>query len=280
MRIQNQNSGQLTSANYRWRPAPIIYISLFVHVAVIILLFTPLLTWRWAIAIIVANHLILCFAVLFPKSKLLGPNDTSLPDHAKRRNEIAITFDDGPDPEITPQVLDILDRYNAKASFFCIGKKVVEFPEIAKEIIKRGHCIENHSYHHPLGFSFYGMSGLHKEVQTAQQEITRVTGYTPQYFRAPAGFRSPMLDPIMAKNQLRYVSWTRRALDGVKANIEGARARLLRNFSAGDILLLHDGTKARTSYGESVVLTVLPTILEAAAAKNLKVVSLTKAFKE
>lgn len=276
----NQNSSQVKSTGYRWRPAPIIYISLFIHLTVIVSLFTPLMTWPWAITIIVANHLILCFAVLFPKSKLLGPNDTSLPNHAKQRNEIAITFDDGPDPEITPQVLDILDRYNAKASFFCIGKKVAEFPELAKEIIKRGHSIENHSYHHPLAFSFYGMSKLHEEVQAAQQEITRVTGYTPQYFRAPAGFRSPMLDPVMAKNQLRYVSWTRRALDGVKANIEAARTRLLRDFSAGDILLLHDGTKARTQDGKSVVLTVLPTILEAAAAKNLKVVSLTKAFKE
>ncbi len=280
MTIENETHRPMSAISYPWKPAPLIYISLFLHLVVLTLLSTSMISWKWAFAIIIANHLVISLSVLFPKGQLLGPNETHLPEYAKSRNEIAITFDDGPDPEITPQILDILDQYHAKASFFCIGEKVAKFPEVAKEIVRRGHTIENHSYHHPLNFSLFGLSKLHKEVNEAQLVIFETTGQLPRYFRAPAGFRNPMLDPILAKNGLHYMSWTRRALDGVKCNAESALERLLKNFSAGDILLLHDGTNARTQDNKSVAIAILPTLLAEAKARNFKVVSLKEAFQK
>ena len=280
MTTENETYRPIRAISYPWKPAPVIYISLFLHLFAFALLSISIISWKWALAIIIANHIGICLSVLFPKSSFIGLNETHLPAYAKQRNEVAITFDDGPDPEITPQVLDLLDQHQVKASFFCIGEKVAKFPEIAKEIIRRGHTIENHSYHHSLFFSLFGFSKLHKELNEAQQVIYETTGQLPRYFRAPAGFRNPMLDPILAKNGLYYVSWTRRALDGVKCNAESALKRLLKSFSAGDILLLHDGTKARTNDNKAVVLIVLPMLLDEAKARGFKVVSLRQAFQQ
>lgn len=90
------------------------------------------------------NQGVLTAAGMWPRSSLLGPNWTSLPEAAVSRGEIAITIDDGPDSEVTPLVLEILDEYGAKASFFCIGARAARYPELCREIVARGHAVENH----------------------------------------------------------------------------------------------------------------------------------------
>ncbi len=109
--------------------------------------------WRWALGAVVANHLLITAIGLWPRSNWLGPNWTCLPAAATARNEIALTIDDGPDPGVTPQVLDILDRYAAQATFFCVGEKAARYPDLCREIIRRGHAVENHSQHHRHTFS-------------------------------------------------------------------------------------------------------------------------------
>src|SRR5258708_19437836 len=194
----------------------------------------------WGLAVLGANHLGLFVAVLSPRGQLLGPNLVRLPAPAVRRREISLTFDDGPDPEVTPRVLELLDRYQAKASFFCIGEKAAAHPELVKEIARRGHSVENHSYHHHNAFAFFSLSRLKREVDAAQASVAAITGRPPDFFRAPAGFRSPLLDPVLAARGLRYVSWTRRGFDAVSCNSR----RILRELTGGlaprDILLLHD----------------------------------------
>src|SRR5204862_2263432 len=135
---------------------------------------------------------------------LLGPNIVRLPEAAARRGEVVLTFDDGPDPDVTPHVLELLDRYRMKASFFCIGEKAAAFPAIVKDIARRGHSVENHSNRHSYAFAFYGVSRLRHEVETAQSIVGQITGRAPEFFRAPAGFRSVLLDPVLAKRGLRY----------------------------------------------------------------------------
>ncbi|MGH8641916.1 MAG: polysaccharide deacetylase family protein, partial [Burkholderiales bacterium] len=216
-------------------------------------------------------------AVFWPRGPILGPNLNRLPAAAVRRKEVCLTFDDGPDPEITRRVLELLDQHQAKASFFCVGERATVHPEIVKEIAGRGHSVENHSQRHSWTFAWYGLRRLRREVEAAQEALGRIAGRTPMFFRAPMGLRSPLLDPVLAAQGLRYVSWTRRGLDGVSRNPALVLRRLTDGLAAGDVLLLHDDARVRTPEGEPVVLAVLPRLLEALSAAGLKSVPLPAA---
>ena len=276
MTFSVNNALDLSRNSRPWRPAPAIGFSIKLHIAGLIVVLLQPSVWLWVIGLIVLNHLVLVGAVLWPKGQLLGPNITRLPEAAALRGEVALTFDDGPDPVVTPRVLDLLDQYQAKASFFCLGAKAEAHPELLKEIVSRGHSVENHSYGHPYAFSFFGISRLRREVENAQKAITSIIGHAPIFFRAPAGFRSPMLDPVLAKAGLHYASWTRRGFDGVKSDPALVLQRLTQGLAAGDILLLHD--VARTADTEPAVLVVLPQLLKVLADKGLKSVALPVAF--
>ncbi|MEO8443309.1 MAG: polysaccharide deacetylase family protein [Betaproteobacteria bacterium] len=236
--------------------------------------------WPWVLGALAANHVVISAAAFWPRGRWLGPNVTRLPAAAAARAEISLTFDDGPDPQVTPQVLDLLDRYAAKASFFCIGEKAAAFPEIIRAIVRRGHSVENHTYRHPLAFAFFGMAALRREIDMAQTVIARVTGRAPSFFRAPAGFRSPLLDPVLAGCGMRYVSWTRRGYDAVRRDPSRVLHKLTRGLAAGDVLVLHDGARTLTAAGAPVVLAVLPALLEELAARGLKSVALPAACGE
>jgi len=191
---------------------------------------------------------------------------------------VALTFDDGPDPEVTPQVLDILARYDARATFFCVGEQVRAHPELCMEIVRRGHCVENHSGHHPTTFSLLGWQRMQQEVDDGQAAIRAATGIAPRFFRAPLGFRSPLLDPVLPRAGLQLASWTRRGFDTRERNPQRVLERLVDGLAAGDILLLHDGHCARADSGSAVVLEVLPRVLEAVRARDLKPVTLSQAI--
>jgi len=267
--IPNTTTAISSENGRRWRPAPALHVSVFLHAAAAVWLAAHLPAWPWVLGVLVANHLALFLAVLWPRGSLLGPNLVRLPASAARRREISLTFDDGPDPELTPRVLDLLDRYQAKASFFCIGEKAAAQPELVKEIARRGHSVENHSYHHRSAFAFFGTSRLKREVEDAQQTLTLIAGRPPAFFRAPAGFRSPFLDPVLSTAALRYASWTRRGFDTVSRDPQRILQRLTRGLAAGDVLLLHDSVP--------VVLAVLPALLGELAARGLRAVSLEAA---
>jgi peptidoglycan/xylan/chitin deacetylase (PgdA/CDA1 family) len=191
---------------------------------------------------------------------------------------VAITIDDGPDPDITPPVLALLEGYGACATFFCIGDRVLRYPDLAQEIVRRGHVIENHSQRHRHNFSLLGPSAMASEVSQAQESIFRVTGSSPKFFRAPAGLRNPFLDPVLARLELRLASWTRRGFDTVSADADAVFRRLANPILPGDILLLHDGHAARTRQGQAVILDVLPRLLDALNARGLKPVTLRSAL--
>jgi peptidoglycan/xylan/chitin deacetylase (PgdA/CDA1 family) len=234
--------------------------------------------WPWAAGALAANHTVLSALVLWPRNTLLGPNITGLPAEARERGEIALTFDDGPDPAVTPHVLDLLDAAGARATFFCIAKNAARHPELCREIVRRGHGIENHSSGHLLTFAMLGLGGLRRELCAAQETLAELSGRAPRFFRPPAGFRSPMLDPVLHAMNLRLVTWTRRAFDTRCEEAAPIAQRLTRGLAAGDILLLHDGNCARSRAGTPVVLEALPQVLAAARAHGLKPVTLHHAI--
>jgi peptidoglycan/xylan/chitin deacetylase (PgdA/CDA1 family) len=249
--------------------------SLLLHAAAAAVWIAQPALWPWAVATVLADHLVLTAAGLWPRSSLLGPNLRRLP--AAAGDCVAITIDDGPDPAITPKVLDLLDQHAAHATFFCIGQLVQTYPDLAREILRRGHCIENHSQRHLHRFSLLGPVGMSAEIAEAQRTIETITGQRPRFFRAPAGLRNPFLEPILARQGLQLASWTRRGFDTVNADADRVHERLTRNLAAGDILLLHDGHAARTASGIPVILAVLPGILETIAAARLRPITLRAA---
>lgn len=264
----------------RWRPSPFVLLSLVLHLAMVLAFVVQPVLWPWWLGAVVTDHLALTFASLWPRSTLLGHNMLRLPAAAIARNEIAITIDDGPDPKVTPLVLDVLDRYQANASFFLIGERAARYPDLASEIVRRGHSVENHSQRHSYLFSLYGPGAFRRDIANAQSSIQKATGSAPLFFRAPAGLRNPLLDFILNRLGLCYVTWTRRAFDTVSSDLQKVMRRLSSNLAPGDILLLHDGHAARTDTGQPVVLEVLPSLLGHAIASGLKPVTLRQAMKQ
>jgi peptidoglycan/xylan/chitin deacetylase (PgdA/CDA1 family) len=216
-------------------------------------------------------------AGLLPRTSLLGPNWTRLPDSARNANAIALTIDDGPDPVVTPQVLDLLDTLKVRATFFCIGANVQRYPALAREIVARGHALENHSQVHVHTFSVTLPGALTREIDAAQRTIEQFAGERPMFFRAPAGLRNLFLEPVLRKLDLRLAAWTRRGYDTRERDPQVVARRLLDGLAARDILLLHDGNAALAADGTPVILAALPIVIDAARKQRLRFVTLREA---
>lgn len=248
-----------------------------IHVLILVIcLVLPAYRWNMLVLLLLV-HLCIAGMVLTPCCKLFGENLTQLPHAARARGELVLTFDDGPDPSVTPKVLDLLDAFGAKASFFVIGERVRRNPEIAAEIVARGHSLENHTLSHSKRFSLFGVRRLYLEINDCQDLIARIGGQAPRFVRPTAGFSSPLLVPLLKHLGLRLATWTRRGFDTREQSAEKVLQRLCNSLAAGDILLLHDAQGALDAAGEPVILKVLPLLLERIAGLSLKAVTLPQA---
>jgi peptidoglycan/xylan/chitin deacetylase (PgdA/CDA1 family) len=262
-----------------WRESPILKGMLASHAFfafAVVLWPSHWLAWIFGLAIV---HAVVIALVLQPRNHVFGANLTRLPEPARLRNEVAVTFDDGPEELVTPQVLDLLDRFDAKGSFFIVGNKLETSPDLVREIVRRGHSVENHSSSHAVLFPFFGISRLRRDIEAVQSGVTSVCGRAPEFFRPPAGFHSPLLAPLLSHLGLRLATWTRRGFDARDGDPERVLRRLMRDLSSGDILLLHDGNSARDAEGTPVVLKVLPRLLSEIKSRGLRVVSLQQAMR-
>ena len=249
----------------RWRPPLAVRLSAGLHGTAAALLALHPAWWPGLAAAVAGNHLALTAAGLSPRSQALGPTTFRLPDG----NGVGLTFDDGPDPAVTPYVLDLLAEAGVRASFFCIGRRALRHPALVRRIAAEGHGVENHTHTHPNHFAMLGGAALHREIADAQSAIAGITGTPPRWFRAPMGIRSPLLDPALHRAGLRSANWTRRGYDTRCRQPGSVLSRLSRKLAAGDILLLHDGNCARTSGGTPVALEVLPHLLSRISASGL-----------
>jgi peptidoglycan/xylan/chitin deacetylase (PgdA/CDA1 family) len=139
----------------------------------------------------------------FPRAQLFG----TAVWHTPAANKLALTFDDGPNPAITPKLLELLAKHNAKATFFMVGKFVRECPSLAKEIAAQGHAIGNHTDTHP-NLLFCGRRETREELQRCSEAIQQAIWATPRWFRPPFGLRSPWLIEIAQRQGMRTVLWT------------------------------------------------------------------------
>jgi peptidoglycan-N-acetylglucosamine deacetylase len=157
-----------------------------------------------------------------------------------------LTIDDGPDPENTPRILDMLAEQNAKATFFVIGEKAERHPEVCRRIVSEGHGIENHTYSHPAGWWWVMPRPLvRREIGKASAAIKSTTGRAPRFFRSPVGMNNSSVHPAAAELALRVVGWSVDGCDGCLVTPTAIVRRIMRAVHPGAIVLIHENGPTR-----------------------------------
>lgn len=189
-------------------------------------------------AVIFAFAIVISFGVAIPQLQLFG---NFICRGAKTKKQVALTFDDGPDPRSTPQLLELLRAEKIPAAFFCVGRRVGENPALAAQIVREEHLLENHSYAHSNFTNFYSTARLQTELAQTQAVIEKSSGVAPKFFRPPVGLSNPATFRAARNLDLKVIGWTIRSLDTVIARPEKIVARVTRGLKPGAIILLHDG---------------------------------------
>jgi peptidoglycan-N-acetylglucosamine deacetylase len=182
--------------------------------------------------------LLVGLGVSFPEWQMFGPSLCRL---ATTEKVVALTFDDGPDPASTPVLLDLLARKGARATFFCIGKRVARHRELARRITGEAHLIGNHSFAHRRRTNFFSVSQLRADLERAQAEITRTVGRKPEFFRPPMMLTNQRVFRVARVLSLTVTGCTMRGYELRAANTQQVLNRVLRRLKPGAIIALHDG---------------------------------------
>lgn len=157
---------------------------------------------------------------------------------------IALTFDDGPHPDFTPQILRTLDQYQVRATFFMIGERMEKYPEIVKEAAAKGHVIGNHTYTHPRNLESLTSDEVIRELDDCEQVIEKLVGRRTHLFRPPRGLVNGAVLRIAREERYQTILWTVSADHHDAPTPEAMAARVLRRARPGAIILAHDGTFA------------------------------------
>ena len=219
-----------------------------------------------SLALFLFSGVLFFIPTLLPSDSLFGPIITQFPTS---RKELWLTIDDGPDPQDTPCLLDLLDHYQAKATFFVIGAKAKEHPHLIQEILQRGHSIGNHTQSHPVSSFWIALPHqLRKELSLCQKTITQIAPLaTPTLFRAPVGMTNFFLHPILSEQKLTLVGWSARGFDTVADCPEKVVQRIWKQVTPGAIILLHEGI-ALTQNGERIAPQILERLLQKLAQEH------------
>lgn len=179
---------------------------------------------------------------------------------------IALSFDDGPDPELTPKILSLLREQKIKATFFVIGKKAEQHPEILNAMDADGHIIANHTYTHSRAMGFFRTNKLSSDIEMCSDIIERITGKKPLFFRPPFGVTNPRYSKVLRKLKLFSIGWSSRSFDTVTENKNVLLKRVKKSIKKGAILLFHDT--------QNITMEALPDIIEYCHKNAIKIVPL------
>lgn len=191
---------------------------------------------------IFVSHLLLLYATLVPNSRWWGPVAT----HFKTTERaVWVTLDDGPSLAHTLKLLDLLEQFEAKATFFVIAEAAERHPHLITEILMRGHGLANHTYSHPSGtFWAYGPRAIAEEIDRCAEAL-RVTEERPVvFFRAPAGLKNMFVHPALARRGMMLIGWTVRGFDTILRDPQHVAARIEKRVEPGAIIVLHEGRRA------------------------------------
>ena len=209
---------------------------------------------RLFIAVLCLTTLFIVYLFFHPRNQWLVANRSRV-DGARC---VALTFDDGPDPIYTPRLLDLLREKGVKATFFVVGKRADQYPEVVRRAWSEGHLVGNHTWsHYPL-FCFLMPRRLQSEIERGTDSVRRSCGSTPRFFRSPVGLRHPLLAPYLENAGLEYISWSIRTLDTFVTDSSVLARRILSRAASGDIILLHD----HLPRGTDAMLQALPRVID------------------
>jgi peptidoglycan-N-acetylglucosamine deacetylase len=194
--------------------------------------------WIALSTLFTTSGLVVGLGVSFPEWQMFGQSLCRLPTTQK---VVALTFDDGPDPLSTPVLLDLLARKGARATFFCIGKRVARHRDLARRITAEAHLIGNHSFAHRRGTNLFSVARLRADLERAQQEISRTVGRTPEFFRPPMMLTNQRLFHVTRQLSLTVTGCTLRSYDLRGGDTQKVLHRVLRRLKPGAIIALHDG---------------------------------------
>ncbi|RBP47701.1 peptidoglycan/xylan/chitin deacetylase (PgdA/CDA1 family) [Roseimicrobium gellanilyticum] len=209
------------------------------------------LLW-WALGLLMTGHALWLISTLIPACQWCGEVVTTLSQARGEKEpvgaeskEVWLTIDDGPHPEDTPRLLDLLDAHQARATFFFIGANAKKHRKLVRQVIKRGHEVANHTMNHPQYWYWaYGPGSAEREIDECQKVLSDVADVTPRWFRAPAGFKNPIVQQHVEKTGLRVAAWSARGHDGVVTDKERVLQRLYSEIQPGGIILMHEGRVA------------------------------------
>ncbi|WP_200893859.1 polysaccharide deacetylase family protein [Xanthomonas sp. GPE 39] len=216
--------------------------------------------WRIGLPVLLLSHAAFLLPVFLPRAWLYAPVLDRLPGSAPR---VWLTIDDGPS-EDTVAILELLDRYQAKATFFLVGARAAARPQLVREIVRRGHGIGNHSHTHPHAwFWALGPQRMAREIDQAQQTLTSIAGVAPCWYRSVVGMTNPFVAAPLRRHGLTRVAWNVRGFDGVRCDPAATVARIVRKLTPGAIVLLHEGA----AHGHNPV--IVEGVLQALHARGL-----------
>lgn len=154
---------------------------------------------------------------------------------------IALTFDDGPEDAMTEKVLDVLKKYNIQATFFLVGSKVEQYPDIVKRIFEEGHIVANHTYLHSGFFPLSTRKQVEQELTKCATSIQETIGKRPKLFRMPFGVTNPIIGKVVRSLGFKTIGWSIRSLDTVQGKTrEEIAQKVQKELHPGAIILLHD----------------------------------------
>lgn len=187
---------------------------------------------------------------------------------------VALTFDDGPTERYTSQILDVLRKYDARATFFVLGLQAQAHPQVVRRAVAEGHEVANHGWDHaPLPLR--GPAAIRRTIARTSNVVFQITGCRPRLFRAPYGWRNPWVNRAARLEGCEPVAWTVGVYDTDRPGAGAITRRSIAGLSSGAILLLHDGRSLDPSPDASQVVEALPAILEAGRARGLRFLTLS-----
>lgn len=229
------------------------------------------LGWPWWVLVVPGAMLVALVTdgMARPASSLFYPTFSRGPRDCRF---VALTFDDGPDPEITPQVLDVLAEAGARATFFVIGKSLTAQPQLAHRMLAEGHVLGNHSWRHSRWQNFFSVRWHARELEFGEQAIADVGGSARPLYRPPVGLKSGELARAAWQRKVTLVTWSLHGHDTFAHHAERIAGRVLGKVRGGDIVLLHDGHD-RPGRHRHLCAPALQLILPGLRAKGLECVT-------
>jgi len=182
--------------------------------------------------------------------------------------QIALTFDDVPDPRFTPKVLDILKKHGVKATFFVVGSRAKKHPELLRRIHHEGHIIGNHSYSHTPQLTVSLKKNLEADFRRCNDIIKTLTGAEVRFFRPPFGVTNPRYAKVLKKLDLQSVGWSLRSFDTVIKDPQRLLRRITKKLENGSIVLLHDT--------QAINLQTLPGLIRFCEENGIKILPLNE----